>query len=90
MQAGKKIIRILLMISAVLAVLLIVCYVNHRVNLSKEAKLFRPLGQMVTVNGHQMSVYTEGEGTTPLVFMSGGGTCSPILDFKSLYSKLSD
>ena len=27
---------------------------------------------------------------TALVFMSGGGTCSPILDFKSLYSLLSD
>lgn len=36
-----------------------------------------------------MSVYTEGEGDKTLVFMSGGGTCSPILDFKSLYSLLS-
>ncbi len=45
---------------------------------------------MVEVDGHQMSVYTEGTGETTLVFMSGGGTCSPILDFKSLYSLLSD
>lgn len=37
-----------------------------------------------------MSVYMEGEGETTLVFMSGGGTCSPILDFKSLYSLLRD
>lgn len=37
-----------------------------------------------------MSIYIEGEGETTLVFMSGGGTCSPILDFKSLYSLLSD
>ena len=37
-----------------------------------------------------MSVYIEGEGETTLVFMSGGGTCCPILDFKSLYSLLSD
>ncbi len=45
---------------------------------------------MVEVDGHQMSVYTEGTGETTLVFMSGGGTCSPILDFKSLYSLLSN
>lgn len=37
-----------------------------------------------------MSVYTEGEGDKTLVFLSGGGTCSPILDFKSLYSLLSN
>lgn len=37
-----------------------------------------------------MSVYREGSGDTTLVFLSGGGTCSPILDFKSLYSRLSD
>ena len=42
------------------------------------------------VNGNNMSVYTEGNGDKTLVFMSGGGTCSPILDFKSLYSLLSN
>ena len=36
-----------------------------------------------------MNVYTEGSGDVTLVFMSGGGTCSPVLDFKSLYSLLS-
>ena len=45
---------------------------------------------MVEVNGHRMHVYTEGRGDVTLVFMSGGGTCSPTLDFKSLYSLLSD
>lgn len=37
-----------------------------------------------------MSIYVEGSGSRTLVFLSGGGTCSPILDFKSLYSLLSD
>lgn len=45
---------------------------------------------MVNVNGNQMSIYTEGTGDKTLVFMSGGGTCSPILDFRSLYKLLSD
>lgn len=57
---------------------------------SKEKSLRTPIGEMVTVNGHKMSIYVEGEGDKTLVFMSGGGTCSPILDFKSLYSLLSD
>ncbi len=32
----------------------------------------------------------EGNGKSPIVFLSGSGTCSPILDFKSLYSLLVD
>ena len=32
----------------------------------------------------------EGSGSKTFVFLSGAGTCSPILDFKSLYSLLSD
>lgn len=58
--------------------------------LNKESKLFVSPGQTVEVNGHNMSIYTEGTGNKTLVFLSGGGTCSPILDFKSLYSLLSD
>lgn len=45
---------------------------------------------MVEVDGHNMSIYTEGEGKHTIVFMSGWGTTSPILDFKPLYSRLSD
>lgn len=52
--------------------------------------MLTPLGKIVEVNGHNMSVYIEGEGDKTLVFLSGGGTCSPILDFKSLYSLLSN
>ncbi len=55
-----------------------------------ETELRSPLGEIVEVDGHNMSVYIEGTGDMTLVFMSGGGTCSPILDFKSLYSLLSD
>ena len=70
--------------------LLLVIYVNHQIHLKEEAELRLPLGKMVEVDGRNMSVYIEGTGSTTLVFMSGGGTCSPILDFKSLYSLLSD
>ena len=65
-------------------------YANHRLQLKKEANLFNPLGKLVKVKDNNMSIYTKGHGQRTLVFMSGGGTCSPILDFKSLYSLLSD
>jgi len=47
-------------------------------------------GKMVTVNNHKMHVYTEGKGAVTLVFMSGSGTCSPVYDFKTLFSRMSD
>lgn len=71
-------------------VFLIIIFVNHKYKLYKEEDIFVPNGQMVEVNGHSMHIYTEGEGDISLVFMSGGGTSSPVLDFKSLYSLLSD
>ncbi|MCM1158628.1 MAG: alpha/beta hydrolase [Clostridium sp.] len=86
----KKVSRVIMIIIIILAVLLLLIYINHRIQLKKESALRSPLGQIVEVDGHNMSVYTEGEGETTLVFMSGGGTCCPILDFKSLYSLLSD
>lgn len=67
-----------------------VSFINHQMNLSREDALFTPNGRMVEVNEHSMHVYSEGEGDVTLVFMSGGGTSSPVLDFKSLYSELSD
>lgn len=85
----KAIKRIGIAILAVL-LLLLITYANHQIRLNRESDLRSPLGQMVEVDGHHMSVYVEGTGGATLVFLSGGGTCSPILDFKSLYSLLSD
>ena len=90
MTKRKKILRIILIILAAFLILLLAIYINHRIRLTKEAELLSPLGVTVQVGGNNMSVYTEGDSKTTLVFMSGGGTCSPILDFKSLYSCLSD
>ncbi len=82
--------KIVCIIIASLIILLLIVYINHQVHLKMETELRSPLGQIVEVDGHNMSVYIEGTGDMTLVFMSGGGTCSPILDFKSLYSLLSD
>lgn len=73
----------------VILLLLFGSYINHRVMLHQEDKTLHPIDTRYEVNGYYLNVYTEGTGDTTLVFMSGGGTCSPVLDFKSLYSRLS-
>lgn len=90
MRKRKKAIKIFFAVAAAVLVLLLIVYVNHQLRLRMEKELRFPLGRMVEVDGHNMSIYMEGTGDTTLVFMAGGGTCSPILDFKSLYSLLSD
>ena len=49
-----------------------------------------PLGRLITVSGYNMHIFTEGEGEKTLVFMSGHGTACPTLDFKPLWSLLTD
>ncbi len=83
----KKTMKIIFAIVFLLMVLLLIVSVNHRICLKKESDLRMPLGQLVEVDGHNMSVYIEGTGNTKLVFMSGGGTCSPILDVNYPLSK---
>ena len=83
--------KILLGILIILLAFILVMFIYHRIMLHKEKPLLEsPLGQMVEVDGNQMSIYTEGEGDHTLVIMSGGGDVSPILDYSPLYRKLSD
>lgn len=89
MKKLNKPVKVALIIIFVIIVILLAIYINHIIRLKMESQLFKPLGQIVEVDGNKMSVYIEGDGEKTLVFLSGGGTCSPILDFKSLYSRLS-
>ena len=77
-------------LSLLLSLITLSSFVNHQAHLGKESDLFSPLGRIVSVDGHAMSLYTEGGGGATLVFLAGSGTASPILDFRSLYSQLSD
>ena len=80
--------RLLFLMGAVL-VLLLASFIYHRLALQREKTSLNPMGQMVSVNGHDMSVFIKGNGPQTLVFLSGAGTASPILDFKDLYDGLS-
>lgn len=44
---------------------------------------------MVAVNGYKISVFVKGQGSQTLVFLSGAGMASPILDFKDVYDGFS-
>ena len=64
-------------------------FVFHQFSLRNESKLLTPIGKQVTVNGHRMNVSVKGEGSETIVFLSGAGIASPILDFKNLSDSLS-
>ena len=80
--------RILFLLGAVL-VFVLASFTYHRLALQREKISLNPMGQMVSVNGHEMSIFVKGEGPQTLVFLFGAGTASPILDFKDLYDGLS-
>ena len=83
--------KVLFVLLILIVLFLTVVFIVHRVMLKKEAPLLeKPLGQMVEVDGHDMCVYTEGSGGKTILFLSGSGTASPILDFKMLGSRLKD
>lgn len=87
----KKLITTLTCIVLIPVILLTVLCIYHQISLSKERSIITHMaGQFVQVDGQNMNVYTEGEGDKTLVFLAGFGTPSPILDFKPLYSRLSD
>lgn len=89
-NAARKTGIIVTVILSIFILILIISFINHSIQLNREKPLRSPTGRIVNVNDHQMHVYAEGSGSATLVFMSGGGTSSPVLDFKGLYSRLSD
>lgn len=68
---------------------LLATFIFHRISLAKEKASLTPMGQQVLVNGHQINVYVEGDGSETIVVLSGAGIASPILDFKEVSESLS-
>ncbi|MCR4713206.1 MAG: alpha/beta hydrolase [Treponemataceae bacterium] len=76
---------------AILVVFLATVFIVNKIKSGKEKELLaNNPGRFVEINGHNMCIYEAGKGEHTIVFLSGSGTVSPILDFKSLYSLLSD
>ena len=68
---------------------LVTTFIFHCISLEKEQASLTPMGQTVLVNGHQMNIYVQGKGSETIVFLSGAGIASPILDFKNVSDSLS-
>lgn len=68
---------------------LLATFIFHSISLEKEQASLTPMGKTVLVNGHQINVYVEGDGTETIVVLSGAGIASPILDFKEVSESLS-
>ena len=84
---SKSLLHRLLIITTI-AILGSYCY--HQIQIQLEQPLRQPLGQTTTVKNKKMNILVEGEGDKTLVFLAGGGTTSPILDFQALTSQLKD
>lgn len=86
----KKGMYSLLGIIGLIGIFLLGSWIYHSSKIAHEKKENPPIGEIVEVNGHDMHVYTEGQGDQTIVFLSGGGTSAPTLDFKPLWSRLTD
>ena len=86
MKKAVKVIGKILLGILILLILVILCvFLYNRIMLSKEKTLLQnqQISQLVSVDGHQMSLYVSGEGKHTLVFMAGAGTPAPILSYQS-------
>lgn len=70
-----------LLLTITIAIAAMYCY--HQIQIQLEQPLRQPLGQTVTIKNKKMNVLVEGKGNKTLVFLAGGGTTSPILDFQA-------
>ena len=64
-------IKVIIIIIVILTLFLAISFIRHKICLSNEKDLLTPLGELVEVDGHNMSIYVEGEGNHTLVFLSG-------------------
>ncbi|MEK5236992.1 alpha/beta hydrolase [Paenibacillus sp. FSL L8-0470] len=55
---------------------------------TQDRKNYSPAGGLYQVKGGKMHLYTEGAGSTTVVFAAGWGTANPYADFSPLYEGL--
>lgn len=82
--------KTVVLLLSILCVFLLGSSIFHYIQNKKSNVLSNPPGELVKVNGHQMHVYETGNGEETLVMMAGGGTSSPVMDFKTLSKYLKD
>lgn len=91
-KALKVIVKVLLVLLALILVFLLGVFIFNKIMLSKEKTLLenQQIGQLVEVDGRNMSVFVSGEGEHTLVFMAGSGATSPIISYKPFAERFDD
>ena len=81
-------VKFIKIVFVILLIFFLLLFLIHSILLRKEAYDLEESYQKVQVKGKEMSFSSEGEGDHHLVFLSGSGTVSPILDFQSLQKEI--
>ncbi|WP_205737088.1 alpha/beta fold hydrolase [Acetobacterium paludosum] len=83
-----KVLNVFLAFIAGILLLSILWVIISQVLTAYEKSIYPAPGEMVTVSGRQMHVYTQGEGENTIVLTPGLGTTAPVLDFQPLIDEL--
>lgn len=89
-RIGKRLLRILLVLLCTIILLVVMLAGIQHFSTSYEKEQNPAPGEMVDVNGTKMHVYTEGQGETTYVILSGGGISAPVLEYKPLWSRFAE
>ena len=84
--------KVLLAVLIILVLFLAGVFIFNKIMLSKEKSLLQnqQFGQLVEVDGHNMSISVSGEGEHTLVFMAGSGASAPIIDYTPFAGRFDD
>ena len=89
-RIGKKFLRTLpFLFCSVILLLVVLAGIQHWATKS-EKEMNPPPGTMISINDTKMHVYTEGQGETTYVILSGGGIGAPVLEYKPLWSRFAE
>lgn len=72
-----------------LLIILMVGFVYEQAGEYSDSIKYKPVGQLINVNGHNMHIFVEGKGSATVVFASGWKMPSPYVDFYPLYNEIS-
>lgn len=84
------ILRVLKFILLFLIAALLLSTIVHQILTAVEKKEHPPIGDVVSVDDRNMSLYVMGSGAHTIILMPGLGTTSPIHDFMPLAERLSN
>lgn len=89
-HAGTVLLKILLiLLCSIIFLVAVLTAIQYLLTNNEKADHPAP-GSMVDVNGKIMHVFTEGQGETTFVILSGGGVGAPVLEYKPLWSRFSE